>query len=80
MTLSKQNTKSDPFDLGEFLQALSKHQFSQLWGGVKCMTEEWAERAIERLQEGGGGEDTETEDERQVCLYGERERERGIVK
>lgn len=40
------------------------------------MTEEWAERAIERLQEGGGGEDTETEDERQVCLYGERERER----
>jgi hypothetical protein len=71
LTISKQNNKSDPFDLGEFLQALSKRQFSQLWSGVKSVTEEWAERAIERLQEGrenGGGEDdTETEDERQVC-------------
>ena len=39
------------------------------------MTEEWAERAIERLQEAGGetgGEETETEEERQVCLCWER--------
>ena len=78
---SKQNAKSDPFDLGEFLQALSKRQFSQLWSGVKSVTEEWAERAIERLQEGGGenggGEREEeigTEDERQVSSYlGERD-------
>ena len=56
--------------MGEFLQALSKRQFSQLWSGVKSVTEEWAERAIERLQEGAGenGDEIETEDERQVCL------------
>ena len=44
---------------------------------MKTVTEEWAERAIERLQEGAGenSDEIETEDERQVCLcLGEKER------
>ena len=65
----QQNTKSDPFDLGEFLQALPKRQYSQLWGGVKSVTEEWVERAIEKLEGGGESrEETLTEDERQVYV------------
>ena len=75
----QQNAISDPFDLGEFLQALPKRQFSQLWGGVKTITEEWAERAIEGLQEGGEvGEEIETEEDRQVCLLWDRVNKREV--
>lgn len=46
------------------------------------MTEEWAERAMERLQEGGengGGEEIETEDEQQVSV-GRGSRDERVIK
>ena len=59
-----QRSKSDPFNLVEFFQALPKRQSEQLWGAVVSLCQEWVER-LDREEEG----EQEGENEVRVCQY-----------